>query len=209
MRMFLLAVAATTLLVGTLQWKASGSLVSARLAFDEAAFAAAGTRDLDSTLGGPLTAREIARIRNVARAEVESAFAGLRIRFTDARAFWTVRVMPTVKVPFGRRTMDVAGSAHAFGMLGGAASVNFQMHALNAVTYAPAGATRKDMVDALGRGIGRSAVHELAHLIAGSAGIHSDDEHSYEYTTAQRAWQYYGELKWASAWPLIDRRIGR
>lgn len=207
MRMFLLAVAATTLLVGTLQWTASGSLVSARLVFDEAAFA--GTTDLDSALGGPLTAHEIARIRSVARAEVERAFAGMRIRFTDARAFWTVRVVPAVKVTFGRRTMDAAGSAHAFGMLGGAASVNFRTHALNAVIYAPAGAARGDIVDAVGRGIGRSAVHELAHLIAGSAGIHSDDQHSYEYATAQRASQYYGELKWASAWPHIDRRIGR
>lgn len=207
MRIFLTAVAATTLLVGTLQWMSSGISISVRLAFDEAAFA--GTTDLDSALRDPLSAREIAQIKSAARAEVERAFAGMRIRFTDARAFWTVRVVPTVKVTLGRRPMDAAGIAYAFGMLGGVASVSFQTHALNAVIYAPADATRPDIVDAIGRGIGRSAVHELAHMIAGSAGVHSDDDHSYEYPIAQRASQYYGELRWASAWAILDRRIGR
>ena len=93
-----------------------------------------------------------------------------------------------MKVTLGRRPMDAAGMAHAFGMLGGVASVNFQTHALNAVIFAPADATRPDIVEAIGRGIGRSAVHELAHMISS---------------------QYYGELRWASAWAILDRRIGR
>jgi hypothetical protein len=205
-RLFFAAVALTLLIAATLHWRASGVFISARLLFERGAFA--GTPELTKALGGALTTAETARIESVARQEVERALAGLRIRFTDGRAFWTVRVVPTVNIVFGRRILDAAGATYAFGMLGGTASVNFTTLATNAVLYAPPDATRERIVDAMGRGVGRSAVHEFAHMIAG-AGIHSENVHSYEYTSAQRAAQYYGELRWDSAWPMLERKIGQ
>ncbi len=65
------------------------------------------------------------------------------------------------------------------------------------------------MVEAIGRGIGRAAAHEFAHQFLGSAPIHdSKDIKSYEYGTAGRAEQYYGDMRWDIARPLLEKRIG-
>ena len=34
------------------------------------------------------------------------------------------------------------------------------------------------------------------------------DAHSYEYFTHNRPSQYYGELHWARAWPVLVERVG-
>jgi hypothetical protein len=211
MRLLLIAIAAAGALIAGLQWYASTTTVSASFAFDEAAFAETPP-DVQKALGSPFTADEIDTIRRIAREEVDRAFAGLDIRFTNAGpAFWRVRVVASVKTHFqaGRTAQNAAGASYVFGMLGGGAFINMTTLALKAVVYAPPGASRYDIVQAIGRGIGRSAVHEFAHLIAGSESIHSDDENSYEYHAADRASQYFGELKWSSARRLLERRLGR
>ena len=211
MRLLLIAIATTVILVVGVEWYASTTTVSARLAFDETAFAQTPP-DVEKALGSAFTAEEIDTIKTIARAEVGRAFSGLRIRFTDeGPAFWRVRVVPVVRTRGlgGRQMQSVAGASYVFGMLGGGAFINVTTLALKAVAYAPPGASRHDIVQAIGRGIGRSAVHEFAHLIVGSESIHSDDENSYEYHAADRASQYFGELKWASARPLLERRLGR
>jgi hypothetical protein len=210
MRLLAIAIVAATLLLGTLKWQSSSVMMSARFAFDEATFHEI-PEDVAAALGSPLTPADIATIKHIAQAEVEGALAGLRIRFEqDGRAFWRVWVVPTLTTHVGRARPrpNAAGASYAFGMLGGAAFINFATLALKAVVYAPPGASRDDIVRGIGRGIGRSAVHEFAHLIAGSESIHSDDENSFEYDAADRASQYYGELKWGVARPVLERKLG-
>ena len=165
-----------------------------------------------SALGGPLTAADIETIKRVARAELEQAFGDLRIRVADeGRGFWRLLVVPSVvrQGLNGRAIQNAAGASYALGPLGGGGYLNFTTLALKAVVYAPPGASRDDIVAAIGRGIGRSAVHEFAHLILGGRPAHSDDERSYEFESADRAAQYYGELRWTRAWPLLEQRLGR
>ena len=87
--------------------------------------------------------------------------------------------------------------------------MNFRLIAHSAVAFAPAGADRGAMVAAIGRGIGRAAVHEFAHQLLGSTSIHdTKDVRSYEYDSAARFEQYYGEMHWDIARPLIAKRVG-
>lgn len=81
--------------------------------------------------------------------------------------------------------------------------------ALKAIRYAPPDASRQTMIDGIGRGIGRVAAHEFAHQILGAAAVHNNaDEKSYEYPSPDRSAQYYGELHWTTAWPLLQQKLG-
>ena len=54
-------------------------------------------------------------------------------------------------------------------------------------------------------GIGRTAAHELAHLLLPQAPIHdSTDIHSYEFDSAARREQDDGEMHWALARPWLE-----
>jgi len=77
----------------------------------------------------------------------------------------------------------------------------------NAVAYAD-GSDRAAMISGIGRGIGRAAAHEFAHQLVGTAAVHSNDVLSYEYESSARREQYYGELHWDLAWPVLQRRVG-
>jgi hypothetical protein len=199
------------LLVAAALRLAPSAPATALVAFDPAAFAETPL-DVATALGGPLTADDAARVRQQTRAEVERAFAGLRIRFTDrGRAFWRVVVVPSVvrQGVNGRAIQNAAGASYVLGPLGGAGFLNFTTLSLKAVVYAPDGASRDQIVEAIGRGIGRSAVHELTHLILGARSAHSDRRDSYEFHSADRPAQYYGSLRWVSARPLLEARLGR
>jgi hypothetical protein len=79
-----------------------------------------------------------------------------------------------------------------------------------AVAYAPPNADRPTIIAAIGRGIGRTAVHELTHQLLPTSPIHdSTNMRSYEYASAARAEHYYGEMEWDLAWPLLEGRLGR
>lgn len=206
---FIVAVAATTVLFTGVQWQASRSAITATLTFSEGAFTT--SRDVETRLGGPLTPGEIADVKRISRGEVERAFAGLRVRLTDGRAFWRVRVVPTIvtRTFNGRAIRSPAGTSFGFGPLGGGAFLNFNMLAFNALRHAPPDASRQDVVEGIARGIGRAAVHELAHMMGGGASVDSrGDQSSYEYFSADRASQYYGELHWTAAWPVLLEKVG-
>jgi hypothetical protein len=107
-----------------------------------------------------------------------------------------------------QRTLPNAGASLSFGWLGGAGAVSFDLVALKALQYAPAGASRQVILDAIGRGIGRVAAHELAHQMIHSAEAHNPgDENSYEYPSSDRAAQYYSELHWTTARLLLERTL--
>ena len=92
----------------------------------------------------------------------------------------------------GRGPLPNAGESMPLGLLGGSGAVSFDLVALKAIQYAPAGASRQTIVEGIGRGIGRVAAHEFAHQILNTGAVHNrDDENSYEYPSPDRAAQYY------------------
>jgi hypothetical protein len=157
-------------------------------------------------LGGRLTDGELNSIKATSRAEVERAFTGLNIRIVDNRsAFWRVEVVRSLRA---KGPLPNAGESMPLGFMGGSGAVSFDLVAFKAIQYAPAGATRQTILEGIGRGIGRVAAHELAHQIVNTAAAHNKaDEDSYEYPTPDRASQYYGELHWSTARPLLEGRL--
>jgi hypothetical protein len=166
-------------------------------------------RGLTARLAGPLTRDDLAAIERTARDEARRAFASFRIDITDSQtAFWRIRVMENV-APQSHALAGV-GESVALGPLGGAGFVDLAAVAFAAIRYAPATATRPEIIDAIGRGVGRVAVHELGHQILGPTSAHNDfDDHSYENGTPERAAQYYSELYWTTWKPLLERKLGR
>ena len=187
------------------EWRGAQSPITAGFWFDGDSF---GTPMLTDEWGGSLTDGELARIETVAWEELAAAFDGLRIDLSDERgAFFRVRVVPA---PPGqdRARLRLAGESRPLGPLGGQGVVYFQTVAGLAVTHAPHGSQRSAVVEGIGRGIGRSAVHEFAHQLLPRADLHgTKDDHSYEFASPDRAAQYYGTLHWAFADPLLRDRL--
>ena len=170
--------------------------------FEEVAFDSA-------RLPGALTSAEIATIDAVARAELRDAFRGLAISISDRRdARYTLRVVQEVRDLRFRRPVGVAGASRGIAGFGGSGSVSFDFLANGAMAWAPDDAPRPELVAAIGRGIGRTAVHEFTHQILPTAPIHaSRDEESYEFQSAARRAQYFGPMRWDLAWPLLQRKL--
>lgn len=160
-------------------------------------------------LGGSLTGAEIARVHDTALAELTTAFRGLRIRFTpNRRARYHVRVVQAILDQRMAWTVNVAGQSRGMSGFGGGGVVNFTLLANGAVVYAPDDLDRSGIIEAIGRGVGRSAVHEFAHQLLPRAPIHaSRDRSSYECYAAARPEQYFGELRWSLARPMLERRL--
>lgn len=161
-------------------------------------------------LGGPLTRADMARIRSVAASEMRAAFAHFRLAITENRdAAIAIRVVQTLGNPRMPRGFPAAGESRGIWPLGGRGAVNFRLLASQAIAHAPEGTARAAKIDAIGRGIGRAAVHELAHIIVGSRDIHHGrDRGSYEYWNADRREQYYGPMHWDVAEPMLKARLG-
>jgi hypothetical protein len=161
-------------------------------------------------LGGALAATDMATIETVARAELAAAFHGLRITISDRRdARYHVRVVQELMLPMTTRRVYVAGSSHAVPGFGGSGAVSFSYYAAGALVYAPPQATRAELIEAIGRGLGRGAAHEFAHQFLSGKDLHQTrDRGSYEYYAASRAEQYYGPMHWDTAKPLLAARFG-
>jgi hypothetical protein len=202
------AVAVVASLVGTLEWYSRSNVATVGFWFDPAmTFEVHDPRRFSP----PLTPEEQERIKAVARAEVGRAFADFRVRVTDSRyGFYRVAVSQLIRPRGMARYTGAAGESYAFGPLGGYGTVSFYLLAAQAMSHAPPGASRADIVDAMGRGIGRAAVHELAHQLLPHTPIHaSDDPATYEYWSSNRAAQYYGDIRWSVARPKLQERFAR
>ena len=208
------AMAVVTATAATIGLRASRATIDAGFRWADAPFLLSA--DDAAKIGGQLTGAELARIQGTSREEVRQAYTGLRINITDrASAFWRIAVVDApLKLTRNRTTypFSAAGESRVFGPLGGSSSVAFAILAHNAIAYAPQGASRAQILDAIGKGIGRAAVHELAHQALGLDNLSSidnriDDE-SYEYANADRPSQYYGELRWTTAWPVLQQKFG-
>jgi hypothetical protein len=177
----------------------------------EAGFWFEPVRFHSAVVGGELTGADVDAIATVARDELRRAFAGLPIAITDRRgATYRIRVIQEVRDMRLRANWGVAGESFSVPGLGGQASVSFAFLANGAVANAPADMPRDEVLSAIGRGIGRTAAHELAHLVLPQAPIHdSTDVRSYEYDSAARREQYFGEMRWAIARPWLEERLTR
>jgi hypothetical protein len=162
-----------------------------------------------AALGGSLTASEIDSIKRISRDELTRAFSGLKVTFTDSRhERLTVVVQLSIQRRKGQRLPN-AGETFAMGPLGARSVIDFTEVLMAAMAHAPAGTTRQQLVAGIGRGVGRVAVHELAHGILGAGAMDNQtDDHSYEYFTHNRPSQFYGELHWTRAWPVLVERVG-
>lgn len=209
------AILVAVVTVTAIAWRASRSTIDAGFWWEDAAFALSA--DDARKIGGPLSAGEQTRMQQISREEVERAFKELRITISDHHdGFWRVAVIgEPITVTRNRTTypFSFAGQSHVFGPLGGFGNVAFAILSHNAIEYAPPGASRAQIVDGIGRGIGRAAVHELAHQALGMDNLsHIDnrgDELSYEHGSADRRAQYYDTLHWTTAWPVLEERFGR
>ena len=163
-----------------------------------------------SRFGPPLSRAELSVVARVARNEIADAFTGLRITLTDQRdARYRVRVVQQLNDPRFRGSVGVAGASRAVSMFAGDGAVNFSMLAAYADSFAPPEADRAAIVDGIGRGVGRAAVHEFVHQLLGSGEIDaSKDPSTYEYGSAARKEQYYGPMHWGAARPVLERRLG-
>ena len=190
-------------LYGLLASRPEGRVVAAGFWFDEVSFES-------SRLGGPLDRADLGTIASIARSELATAFAGLRVNLSerpDAR--YRVRVVQNLLDRRFRREVAIAGESRAIPGFGGSGAVSFFFLASGAVASAPEGADRASLIDAIGRGVGRAAVHEFVHQLLPLAPIHdSRDIRSYEYASAARREQYFGEMRWGPARPLLHRAYG-
>ena len=194
-RIGLAAVGIAAALCAVVAWRASHSRFDVGFWYEDVPFTF--TDGVTSALGGPLTEREIAEIKRISVAELTHAVAGLNITVTqNRRAFWTIRVRHTLETR-RRQPLPNAGETLLMGPLGGRSAVHFTEVVMAAIAHAPPGATREILIEGIGRGTGRTAVHELAHAIVGVRGSMDNrtDRQSYEYFTHNRPEQYYGELR--------------
>ena len=160
--------------------------------------------------GGPLTRGDIAAVEHAALDEIRRAFAGIAVTFSQRRdARYAVTVVQHLYDTRLRGAIEVFGNARAMRGVGGRGAVNFYAVASAATAFAPEQATRQDVIAAIGRGVGRVAIHEFVHLFLPRAPIDaSDDPLSYEYEHAARREQYYGELRWGVAKAMLIRELG-
>ena len=177
--------------------------VEAGFWFEDVAFSS-------TKLGGPITRQDLDTIVSLARSEVRSAFTGLNITFTDRRdTAYRVRVVQELRDQRFRRLVYIPAESRAASGLGGQGVVSFSWLASSAVVYALEDADRATMIQAIARGIGRTAVHEFVHVLLPHVPIHdSTDVRSYEYHSAARREQYFGDMRWDLARPLLQERLG-
>jgi hypothetical protein len=160
-------------------------------------------------LGGPLVPAEIAFIERLARAEIETAFTGLPVLLrTDGEGLYRVEVVQQLRNARAPNYPGPAGESRSVPGLGGRGAVNFRAMVSAAVAHAPEGTERPGLLAAIGRGIGRTAVHEFTHQLLASAPVDAaTDRSSYEFPTVDRPEHFYGAVRWAHARPLLERRL--
>lgn len=159
---------------------------------------------------GSIGPGDLKAIESAAFAELARAFSDFQIEVTDRRdARYRVRVVDSLRNPLAPKMLPLSGESRSIPGLGGQGSVNFRLFAHSGVAYSPPDVDRAALVAAIGRGIGRAAAHEFAHQFLGSIDIHDKQNvRNYEYRSADRVEQYYGEMRWGTAGPLIAERMG-
>ena len=163
-------------------------------------------KTLPGRLPDGLSPDDMKLIEATSREEIVRAFRAYPISIVgQVAAQYHVRVVDSLNGPFGG-----SAESYAFPGLGGQGFVSFRSLAHGAVVHAPPDADRQAIVAAIGRGIGRAAVHEFTHQLLGRQARIDDstDVQSYEYGSATRREQYHGQMRWDIAEPLLRQRFG-
>jgi hypothetical protein len=162
-------------------------------------------------IGDPITSVEFGTIDRVARAEIANAFADYDVTITsNHEARFKVVVLKELRDQRLTRSGANAGESRAVAGFGGSGAVNFEYVANGAMVFSPEHADRSAVIEALGRGIGRVAIHEFLHQLLPKAPLHdSKDIHSYEGNTPAIVEGYFGDLHWDIAAPWLQRRLKR
>ena len=117
--------------------------------------------------------------------------------------------MPFLKDERLKRNGTNAGESRAIAGFGGSGAVNFEYVANGAMIFSPESASRAEVIEAIGRGTGRVAIHEFLHQLMPKAAIHdSKDPRSYEGNSPALAEGYFGDLHWDIAAPWLRQRVG-
>lgn len=160
-------------------------------------------------IGDPITSEEFGTIDRVAREEIATAFKDYDVTITtnhDAR--FKVAVLAELKDQRLKRSGVNAGESRAVAGFGGSGAVSFEYVANGAMVFSPEHAARATVIEALGRGVGRVAIHEFLHQLMPKAPIHdSKDVRSYEGNSPALLDGYFGELHWGIARPWLDERL--
>ena len=161
-------------------------------------------------IGEPISAVEFATIDRIARAEIATAFAPYDVTISsnhDAR--FKVAVLPALRDQrMLRRRSTYAGESRAVAGFGGSGAVNFEYVANGATVFSPDAASRATVIEAIGRGLGRVAIHEFLHQLLPKAAIDGSTEiRSYEGNTAAMVEGYFGDLHWDVAAPWLRERL--
>ena len=161
---------------------------------------------LPDRLSGDISPDDMSAIEAIAREEIVHAFRDYPIAVVGrAATHYHVRVVDSMESPMGG-----SAESYVFPGMGGQGYINFRSLAHGAVTYAPPDADRSEVVAAIGRGIGRAAVHEFTHQLLGRQAPIDDstDIQSYEYGSTNRREQYYGQIRWDIAAPMLRIKFG-
>jgi len=162
-------------------------------------------------IGDPITRDEFQMIDRIARGEITNAFKDFDVTVTaDRDARYKVAVTPQLKDWRLVRSGTYAGESRAIAGFGGSGAVNFEYIANGAMVFAPDDATREQVLAALGRGIGRVAIHEFLHQLLPKGATHDgNDRESYEGNSPALIEGYFGDLHWGIARPWLDARLKR
>ena len=163
-------------------------------------------------LGEPISPAEFDIIERVARAEIAKAFENFAITVSANRdARYRVTVVDELKDQrLLRRTGTYAGESRAIAGFGGSGAVSFEYVANGATVFTPDDAGRADIIEAIGRGAGRVAIHEFLHQLLPKFALHdSKDPGSYEGNSPALIEGYFGDLHWDIAAPALEARFGR
>lgn len=162
-------------------------------------------------IGAPISQAEFARIDAVARAEIARAFKDFAVTVSSSRqARFKVQVVPSIADMRLLRPGTFAGESRSVSWLGGSGSVNFEFVANGAMVFAPDDADRAVVIDSIGRGVSRVAIHEFLHQLLPKRPLHdAKDQGSYEGNSAARIEGYYGDLHWDIARPWLEERLTR
>jgi hypothetical protein len=162
-------------------------------------------------IGEPLTTAELATIDRVARSQIAAAFADYDVTVNaDRNARYKVAVLPRLRDERLVRKGTYAGESRAIAGFGGSGAVNFEYVANGATVFASPSASRAEIVDAVGRGVGRVAIHEFLHQLLPKLPIHdSKDPRTYDGNSPALREGYFGDLQWGIARPWLDGRLRR
>jgi hypothetical protein len=160
-------------------------------------------------IGDSITGAELAAIDRVAREEIATAFENFDVTISSNRqARFKVAVLAQLKDQRLVRPGTYAGESRAVAGFGGSGAVNFEYVANGAMVFAPEDASRATVIEALGRGLGRVAIHEFLHQLLPKKPLHdARDRHSYEGNSPAIVEGYFGDLHWDIAAPWLRERL--